>query len=259
MKLKGKVAVVTGSSQGIGLGCASELARMGADVVINDRPGSTILGDAVKDLKQFGNQVHGVEADAYTRDGCQKVADEAISRFGRIDILISVPAFNRRQSFLEYDPDNFEETLSAVLTAGFHMSQLAARQMVAQGEGGKIIFISSVLAEVGNARCLAYSAGKAALNQMMRVIAAELFEHRINVNSIEPGWIDTPGERQSYDEETIQAEGRKLPWGRLGTTEDIGKTAAFLSTDDADYITGVALPVDGGYKIKHFRDIPEDR
>ncbi|MDF1756368.1 MAG: SDR family oxidoreductase [Verrucomicrobiales bacterium] len=259
MKLKGKTAIVTGSSQGIGLGCAIELAKEGADIVLNDRPGSEILADAVKQIESFGVAAHGVEADAYTREGAERITSAAMERFEKIDILVSVPGFNIRDSFLDYDPDNFEKVISGVLTAGFHMSQLAARQMVARGEGGKIVFISSVLAEIANARCLAYTTGKAGLNQMMKLIAVEMFEHRINVNAIEPGWIDTPGERISYDDETLMAEGRKLPWGRMGQPEDIGKAAAFLASDDADYITGVTLPVDGGYKLRHCRAIPQEK
>lgn len=259
MKLKGKTAIVTGSSQGIGLGCALEMAKQGAEIILNDRPGSDILADAVKEVEKLGVPAHGVEADAYTREGAQSITDAAMQRFGKIDILVSVPGFNLRDSFLDFDPDNFEKNIAGVLTAGFHMSQLSARQMVKRGQGGKIIFISSVLAEVANARCLAYTAGKAGLNQMMRLIAVEMFDHRINVNAIEPGWIDTPGERISYDEETMAAEARKLPWGRMGTPEDIGKAATFLASADADYITGVSLPVDGGYKLRHCREIPPEK
>ena len=258
-KLKGKTAIVTGSTQGIGLGCAMELAREGADLMINDRPGSEILDDTVEKISELGVEVRGIEADVYSREGCKKVTDAAVEHFGKIDILISVPGFNVRESFLEFRPEEFDRNIEGVLTAGFHISQLAARHMVERGEGGKIVFISSVLAEVANARCLAYTAGKAGLNQMMRLIAVEMFEHRINVNAIEPGWIDTPGERLSYDEETILEEGKKLPWGRLGQPEEIGKAATFLASSDADYITGVVLPVDGGYKLKHCREIPEEK
>ena len=259
MKLQGKTAVVTGSGEGIGLGCALELAREGAQVLLNDKPGSKCLEAAMSEAEALGAETAGVEADAFTREGCEKITEAAVKQFGKIDILISVPAFNRRNDFLNYEPEDFDATLNCVLTAGFHMSQLAAREMVKRGRGGKILFISSVLADIANARCLAYTAGKAGLNQMTRLIAVELFEHRINVNAIEPGWIDTPGERQTYDEATIQAEAKKLPWGRLGSPGDIGKAALFLCSDDADYITGAVLPVDGGYKLKHCRNIPEEK
>ena len=101
--------------------------------------------------------------------------------------------------------------------------------------------------------CVAYGAAKAGLNHMMRTIAVELSPHRINVNAIEPGWIDTPGEHVTFSDEAIEAEGRKLPWGRLGLPEDIGKAATFLSSSEADYITGAVLPVDGLFRFKDCR------
>ena len=135
--------------------------------------------------------------------------------------------------------------------SGFHMSQLVARHMVQKGGGGKIIFISSCHVHIPYARSLPYNAAKAGLNQMALTIAAELFPHRINVNVIEPGWIDTPGEHEAFGDELLAKAGATLPWGRLGTPEDIGKAAVFLASDDADYITGAALRVDGGILLQH--------
>ena len=101
--------------------------------------------------------------------------------------------------------------------------------------------------------CTPYGAAKAGLNHMMRSIAVELAPHRINVNAIEPGWIDTPGEHVTFSEETIASEGQRLPWGRMGLPEDIGNAAAFLVSDEADYITGTVLPVDGCFRFKDCR------
>ncbi len=259
MKLKGKVAIVTGATQGIGLGCAMELAREGADIVISDRPGSDILESAAAQIRELGVNCFPVEADAFDRGDCEKLVESAIEQAGGVDILVSVPAFNRRAAFLDYKPEDFEAILNSALLGGFHMSQLVARHLVAEEKPGKIIFISSILAEVPNARCIAYGASKAALNHMTQTIAVELFEHHINVNVIEPGWIDTPGERQHYTDETMAAEASKLPWKRMGTPEDIGKAATFLASDDSDYITGTILPVEGGYRLKHCREIPEEK
>ena len=122
--------------------------------------------------------------------------------------------------------------------------------MVLRGQGGKIVFISSVQAEIPIANCAPYGAAKAGLNHLMRSIAVELAPHRINVNAIEPGWIDTPGERITFSDETITAEGQQLPWGRLGLPEEIGHAAAFLVSDQADYITATVLPVDGCFRFK---------
>jgi len=258
MKLKDKIAIVTGAARGIGLGCAVELAREGATLVLADRPGSTELAGAAESIRALGVPCLPVEADTFSREGCETVMNAALAGFGDVDLLVSVPAYNRRASFLEYDGEVFEGILRSALLGGFHMSQLVCRHLVARKKPGRIVFISSVLARVPNARCVAYSAAKAALNTMMQTMAVELFEHRINVNAIEPGWIDTPGERETYSEETMAAEARKLPWGRLGTGQDIGKAAAYLCSDDADYVTGTILPVDGGYRLKHCRNVPEE-
>lgn len=253
MKLAGKKALVTGAARGIGKGCALELARAGADVAINDRSRTEQAEAVVAEIRALGRQAFLVEGDVFARSSCEDVTARAIESLGRIDILVSNPAYSRRGAFLKYDPADFERTLNGTLASGFHMSQLVARHLVEKGTGGKIIFISSVQAEMPFALCAPYGAAKAGLNHMMRSISVELAAHRINVNAIEPGWIDTPGERESFAEETIQAEGLRLPWGRMGLPEDIGKAAVFLSSDDADYITGVVLPVDGGFRHKDCR------
>ena len=249
MRLEGKRALVTGAGRGIGRGCALELARDGADLVINDRPGSPDLEATAHDIRALGRDCRVIEADVFSRDGCEQL----LSEIEPPDILVSNPAFSRREAFLDYDPEVFEKTIQGTLLSGFHMSQLVARQMVAAGKGGKIVFISSVQAEMPIGLCVAYGAAKAGLNHMMRTISVELAEHRINVNAIEPGWIDTPGEHVTFSSEVIEQEGKLLPWGRLGTPQDIGRAAAFLSSADADYITGSVLAVDGGFRYKDCR------
>jgi glucose 1-dehydrogenase len=250
MDLNGKIAVVTGAGRGIGKGCALEIAKAGADVVINDRPESPDLEATAEEIRSLGRKCYAIAGDVFTRPGCEQFVSAAIEAAGHIDILISNPAFSHRGAFLDYDPELFDKTIQGTLSAGFHMSQLVARQMVARGQGGKIVFISSVQAEMPTSLCAPYGAAKAGLNHLMRTIAVELTQHRINVNAIEPGWIDTPGEYVTFSQEVVQAEGRKLPWGRLGLPEDIGKAAAFLSSSNADYITGSVLPVDGCFRYK---------
>ena len=125
--------------------------------------------------------------------------------------------------------------------------------MVERGTAGKILFISSVVAEMPLARNVPYGAAKAGLNELTKAIAVELFSHRINVTAIEPGWIDTPNERVTFSESVLESAGRELPWGRLGTPADSGRAAAFLASPAADYITGVVLPVDGGFRFKDMR------
>lgn len=248
--LTGKIALITGAGRGIGKGCAQILAECGAEVVINDRPGSPDLSTAADEIRSSGKECLAMEGDVFARSGCQQLIDEVIKAKGRIDILVSNPAFSRRGAFLDYNPADFERTIRGTLISGFHMSQLVARQMVERGKGGKIIFISSVQAEMPISLCAPYGAAKAGLNHMTRSIAVELAPYRINVNAIEPGWIDTPGERITFGDETIASEAKLLPWGRLGLPEDIGKAAAFLASDAADYITGTILPVDGCFRYK---------
>jgi glucose 1-dehydrogenase len=119
--------------------------------------------------------------------------------------------------------------------------------MVRQGDGGKIVIIGSVHYDMAPANSAAYNMAKAAVNHLARTLSVELAPHRINVNVINPGWIDTPGERNFASEAELQRSGRRIPWGRLGKPEDIAKAVAFLCSDDAEYITGATLRVDGGF------------
>ena len=246
MKLSGKTALVTGAGRGIGLGCAQALASEGADIILNDRPGSPDLGAAVESIRQQGVNCTGISADAFSREGCE----ELVRDIDKVDILVSNPAINRRGGFIEYGAELFEEILQCTLTSGFHMGQLVARKMISQGNGGKIVFISSVHGQIPLARAIAYNSAKAGLEHFARSMAVELLPHKINVNVIAPGWIDTPGERLTFSDEELEQAGQRLPWGRLGRPEDIGAAAAFLCSGDADYITGVVLPVDGGYRFR---------
>lgn len=250
MKLTGKWALVTGAGRGIGKGCALELARAGANIVINDRPDSPDLDAAASEIRAFGRECHALGADVFARAECEKLVARAVEATGGIDILVSNPAASIRGPFLEYDPADFEHVIRGALISGFHMSQLVARDMVRRAAKGKIIFISSVHAPMPYAGSVAYNAAKAGLNHMARTIAVELAPHRINVNVIEPGWIDTPGEHIAFGAEMIEREGAKLPWGRLGTPADIGKAAVFLASDDADYISSETLRVDGCFVFK---------
>ncbi|NLT70590.1 MAG: SDR family oxidoreductase [Verrucomicrobiaceae bacterium] len=250
MKLSGKIALVTGAGRGIGKGCAIALAEAGADILLNDRPGSPDIHSSAEEIRALGRRCWPLEADIFERGGCESLVTTALAEAGRIDILVSNPAFSRRDDFLDFDAALFDRTLQGALASGFHMSQLVARHFVARGGGGKILFISSVHGELPFPRTVAYNAAKAGLDHMMRSIAGELIGHRVNVNSIAPGWIDTPGEHETFSDETMAGAGKEIPWGRLGLPADIGKAALFLCSDDADYITGEILTVDGGIRLK---------
>ena len=193
-----------------------------------------------------------MEGDAFSRSGCEEIVSTALGLTPEIDILVSNPAFSRRNEFLDYDPEIFDKTLAGTLAGGFHMSQLVARHLVERGGGGKIVFISSVHGKLPFARAVAYNAAKAGLNHLMQTVAVELVRHRINVNAIAPGWIDTPGERETLSDKTVDSGGSAIPWGRLGVPGDIGRAALFLCCDDSDYITGQVITVDGGISLRPY-------
>lgn len=251
--LKGKRALVTGAAMGIGRGCAVELAKAGADLVVNDRPGVSALHDVVKSIQETGRNCIAVESDVFSAAGCKLLTDEAIDRAGPIDILISNPAYGRRGAILDFPDDEFEKVVNATFSSGFYLSRSIARHMKQRGSGGKIIFISSICGEMPFENNAPYGAAKAALNHLTQSLAIELFGSRINVNAIEPGWIDTPNERATFSDAVIDQAGKDMPWGRMGTPADIGRAARFLASDAADYITGTVLPVDGGYRFKDLR------
>ncbi len=254
MKLDGKIALVTGAARGIGRGCAIELARAGADVAVNDLKRTPAAEQIVAEIEALGRRGVLVEGDAFDHDACGVIVARAVEAFGRLDILVSNPALIRREEFLKLSITTFEQVLKATLTGGFSMSQHAARHMVARAGGGKIVLISSVHARKAFVRCAAYDAAKAGLSHMARTIAAELAPQRINVNVIEPGWIDTPGEHESFSDEFLREATSRLPWGRMGRPEEIGKVAVFLASSDADYITGTEILVDGGLMLRE--DLP---
>lgn len=253
MRLFGKKALVTGAARGIGRGCALELARAGAEVAINDRERTPALEAVALEIESLGHRAVIVEGNVFERSSCEQVVTRAVEGLGHLDILVSNPALNRRGDFLEVDPNDFELVVRSTLTGGFHTSQFVARHMVARGEGGRIVFISSIHDRIPYARNVAYNAAKAGLKHMAFTIATELLKHRIRVNVIEPGWIDTPGEQEVFGRSVLDAAGPGLPWGRLGIPADIGKAAVFLASDDADYITGTALLVDGGAWLEEAR------
>src|SRR5688500_6412393 len=164
MSLAGRTALVTGAARGIGRGCAVALARAGADVAINDREPSAETDSLVAQIEALGRRAVLVGGDAFVRESCEQIVAQAVAALGRIDILVSNPAFSRRGRFLDYDPQWFEKTLQGTLLGGFHMSQFVARHMVARGGGGKIVFISSVHARIPYVTAVAYNAAKAGLN-----------------------------------------------------------------------------------------------
>ncbi len=248
-KLEGKRAIVSGSSMGIGRGVATELARAGAEVVINYRSHVAEAEAAVEECKQAGGKAHMIRADFGQEDEVNTLVDQAAELMGGIDIVVSNAVYSDRHLFLESDLDEFRKTIDVSMWGAFYFVRAAAKRMVAAGNGGNVVVISSPHAHMAIPGAMAYNMAKAANDQMARTAACELAQHRIRVNIIHPGWTDTPGERKFFNEETLKAEGSKLPWGRLGKPEEIGRGVAFLCDPGSEYITGSTLTIDGGIQL----------
>ncbi|MEZ4684003.1 MAG: SDR family oxidoreductase [Caldilineaceae bacterium] len=257
-RLTGKVALVTGGARGIGKGIALSLAAGGADVVINDLPNSAEAAATVAEIQGMGRQALYWPADISDRAAVAAMIAGVVDHFGKLDIAAANAALSIREPILEAKWENVHRTLEVAQFGVFHTCQLAAQQMVRQPldgpSRGKIIITCSVHEEFAFANSAAYNMAKAAIAHLGRTMAGELARQRINVNIINPGWIDTPGERKYFSEEEITRGGQNIPWGRIGRPEDIGKAAAFLASDDAEYITGAVLRVDGGFV--HGLDLP---
>lgn len=248
-RFNGKVALVTGASRGIGRGIALRLAREGANVVINYRTHPEEAQSLAQEIVGMGRQALVQQADVADRDAMTAMFAAAQQEFGHVDVVVANAAYSVREPVVNAAWEGVLRTLEVTQFGVFHACQLAAQQMVQQGKGGKILLISSIHEEVPFANSAAYNMAKAAINHLARTLANELTPHRINVNVINPGWIDTPGERNFSTEEELQEGGKHIPWGRLGTPEDIAAAAAFLCSDEADYITGSTLRVDGGFVL----------
>ncbi|MFN8445699.1 MAG: SDR family oxidoreductase [Caldilineaceae bacterium] len=252
-RFEGKTALITGSGRGIGRGIALCLAAEGANIVINDLPSRREAEATVQEIQAMGRQALFWPADVSDRAAVEAMIAGVAERFGRLDIAVANAAISRREHILEAKWENVQRTLEIAQFGVFHTCQFAAKQMASQpllGRArGKIVVISSVHQEMAFALSSAYNMAKAAITHLARTMAVELAPNHINVNVVNPGWIDTPGERDHFSEEEIQDGGKRIPWGRIGQPEDIGKAVAYLASDDADYVTGSVLRVDGGFMV----------
>ena len=253
-RFDGKVALVTGASRGIGRGIALRLASEGADIALNYRSHPEEAQQVADAIAGLGRRALLCQADVADRDAVERMFGAAIEHFSRLDIAVANAATSVREPVVTAEWTHVQRTIEVAQFGVFHTCQLAAQQMVRQA-GGKIVVISSIHAEIAFPNSAAYNMAKAAINHLCATMAVELAGQRINVNAINPGWIDTPGEREFASEEELRAGGRRIPWGRMGTPEDIAGAVAFLCSADADYMTGATLRVDGGFT--HGLSLPE--
>jgi glucose 1-dehydrogenase len=249
VELAGMSALVTGASRGIGRGIAVALAQAGADVAINFRSHPDEAQEVADQVRAAGRRALLLPADVADQGAVEQMVADAAATFGRLDIAVSNAAYSDREAFHQADMDGFRRTIDVTMWGAFYLVRAAAQQMIDQGDGGSIVVISSPHAWQPIPRSMAYNMAKGAIDQMARTAAIELAEHRIRVNILHPGWIDTPGERKFASDEQIAQAGDKLPWRRLGRPDEIGRGVVFLCDPRSDYMTGSGLLIDGGISL----------
>lgn len=249
MQLTGMVALVTGANQGIGRGIALALAEAGADVAVNDLVHTAASDEVAAEIEQRGRRALVIPGDVADCDVVDGMVASTIEQLGHLDIAVANATYSQRDLFTEANPDAFRRTIDVTFWGSFHLLRAASLRMIEAGNGGSIVCIGSPHASFAIPRSMAYNSAKAAVEQMARTAAIELVDHRIRVNVVCPGWIDTPGERKFATEEQIAAAGAKLPWKRLGRPEEIGRGVVFLCNPQSDYVTGSTLRIDGGISL----------
>lgn len=246
MSFVGKNALVTGSSKGIGAGVALELARQGANVTLNCNSSVDQAEQVADEIRGMGRKALVVAADVSQQSAVEDMVAKTVAEFGSLDVFVSNAVYSDRELMLTADMDGFKKTVDVSMWGAFFGVRAASQQMVKQGNAGAITVISSPHANIPIPTAMAYNMSKAAIDHMARTAAIELVKYGIRVNIFHPGWIDTPGERKFFSEEDIQQGANSLPMGRMGTVEEMAKGVCFTLSDDAAYMTGSTMTMDGG-------------
>lgn len=254
MQLENKIAIVTGGAAGIGQAVVRRYLAEGAKVVVVDVKPQDELAAGYRDVS--AENIALLREDVTTRDGIENIVRVTLERFGRVDILFNNAAIFDMRPLLDESWDIFDRTFAVNVKGMFFLMQRVARQMVAQGDGGKIINMASQAGRRGEALVSHYCASKAAVISYTQSAALALAPHHINVNGIAPGVVDTPMWKNvdalfaRYENRPIGEKkrlvGEAVPWGRMGRPDELTGAAVFLASADAEYITAQTLNVDGG-------------
>ncbi len=244
-KLDGKVAIVTGSSTGLGQGISISLAQAGAKVVGVDYVESP---DTEAAIKEFGGEFIGVVANLLSIEPLQGIVDMAVTKFGKVDILVNNAGIIRREDAIAFTEKDWDDVMNINIKTVFFFSQAVAKQFIAQGTGGKIVNIASMLSFQGGIRVPSYTASKSGVKGVTMALANEWAKHNINVNAIAPGYMATNNTAQiRADAQRSEAILDRIPAARWGTPDDLMGTAVFLASAASDYINGYTIAVDGGW------------
>jgi len=244
-KLDGKVAIVTGSSTGLGQGISIALAEAGADVVGVDYVESP---ETKKIIEGLGRRYLEVVANLLTIKAIPDILAKTLKTFGRLDILVNNAGIIRRSDAIDFSEKDWDEVMDINSKTVFFLSQAAARQFMAQGSGGKIISIASMLSFQGGIRVPSYTASKSAVMGLTRLMANEWAKHGINANAIAPGYMATNNTSAlRADAQRSEEIRERIPAGRWGTPADVQGVAVFLASAASDYVNGYTVAVDGGW------------
>lgn len=254
MKLKDRVAVIAGGTKGIGLGIAVEFAREGAKVVIGGRNEET-GAEGVEAIRQVGGEGLFVQCDVSNLLDLDNIVQQAVEVFGRLDIYVANAGVNdsNKTHFLDITPDQYDWIMDINLKGMFFGDQVAAKQMVKQGDGGVIINMSSVNSYLGLDAQAVYTTSKGAIQQLTKVQAVALAPFDIKVNAMAPGPIETELMRRvGSDKQLMDTILSRTPIGRIGTPQECGRLAVFLASEDSNFIFGQSIFIDGGRGFQAF-------
>jgi len=250
--LSGKAAIVTGSGRGLGRVMARGLAEAGASVTICGRSADAV-SEAAAELRAEGHAILDVVFEATDRSQCQGLIDSTVAEFGRLDIMVVNHGIGGASPAEDIDADSWDQMIAVNLTSAFTCAQLAGRQMIAQGDGGSIVLISSSGSLVTFEGLTSYDTSKAGVDHLARHLASEWGVHGIRVNTIAPGYMSShmrgSAERYSTPQKIAEIRGR-TPLGRKGAPEELVGPVVFLASDASSFVTGHVLPVDGGWCVR---------